>query len=58
MKTKLTFAISANATEDSITIYEKIYPVERRLFLMRHDIMALAAFLNLYLATHERKEKV
>ena len=53
MKTKLTFAISAATTDHSMTVYERTYPEERKIFLMRHDIVALAAFLNLYLETHK-----
>ena len=53
MKTKLTHGISVETIERGMTIYEKTYPKERRVFLTQHDIVALAAFLNLYLETHK-----
>lgn len=44
--TRLTFAISIVEHPQSIIIREDTYPKPREIFLMKHDIAALANFLK------------
>ena len=45
-KSDLTFAISVEAYDSgAVTITERSYPEERKIFLMKHDIEALKEFL-------------